>query len=57
MFDTHGAPTEVLLLDASRTFEEVLMHARAMAAVDAEEDAAVFSTRPTIPIFQGEPWV
>lgn len=55
MFDTHGTEAEVLL-DSGRSLEEVLLHARAVAIVDAEEEAAVFSTRPTMPIFQGEPW-
>lgn len=55
MFDTHGTMAEVLL-DAGESLEVALRHARATARLDEEEEAAVFSKRATVPVFQGEPW-
>jgi hypothetical protein len=45
---------ENLLRD--RPLEEVLRHAAAVAVVEAEEESAAISKRPTVPLFVGEPW-
>lgn len=54
-FDTHGVTTEMLLL-GGRSLEDVLYCARATTELEVEEETAVLSTRPTMPIFEGEPW-
>lgn len=56
-FDTHGVTTEMLLL-GGRSLEDVLYCARASTEleVEVEEETAVLSTRPTVPVFEGEPW-
>lgn len=53
-YDTHGTQEELLLED--RPLEEVLRHAAASAIVDAEEESAAVSKRPTVPVFICEPW-
>jgi len=53
-YDTHGTEDELLLED--RPLEEVLRRAAAAKAVDAEEEAAALSKRPTVPVFICEPW-
>lgn len=50
----HFTATEQLL--SERSLDEVLRHAAAGAHVDAEEEQAVVSRRPTVPVFHGEPW-
>lgn len=45
---------EALLTD--RSLEEVLRVAAASAVVEAEEEIAAVSKRPTVPVFLGEPW-
>lgn len=54
-FDTRGIEEEALLEKGVR-FEDVLRHARARVELDVEEEAAALSTRPTMPVFHGEPW-
>ncbi len=36
--------------------DDLLRVAAATACVDAEEEQAAVSSRPTCPVFQGEPW-
>jgi hypothetical protein len=50
----HFSTDEALLV--SRPLDEVLRVAAAQAVIDAEETTAVDSTRPTVPVFHGEPW-
>jgi len=53
-YDTHGTEEEMLLED--RPLEEVLRRAAATRAVEAEEESAAISKRPTLPVFICEPW-
>ncbi len=55
MFDSHGTAEEALL-DGGAVLEDALRYARARVAVDIEEEASALSVRPTMPVFQGEPW-
>lgn len=55
MFDTHACTAEVLL-DSGEPLEAALRHARAAIELDVEEASVNFASRPTVPIFQGEPW-
>lgn len=50
----HFSADETLL--AERPLDEVLRRAAAQAHVLAEEESAAVSCRPTVPVFQGEPW-
>jgi hypothetical protein len=54
-FDVGGFTAEEELL-TERSLEEVLRHAAASACVEAEEEHAAVSQRPTYPLFLGEPW-
>jgi hypothetical protein len=40
----------------SRSLAEILRRAAAIRSVEADEIAAAESTRPTMPVFPGEPW-
>ena len=40
----------------TRPLSEVARRIAARACVDAEECSAAESTRPTVPVFVGEPW-
>lgn len=50
----HFSEDEALLIE--RPFDEVLRRAVAVSVFEAEECAAVESTRPTMPVFTGTPW-
>jgi hypothetical protein len=50
----HFTADEELL--AARPFDEWARHVVAQAHVIAEEETAAVSCRPTVPVFQGEPW-
>ncbi len=41
---------------AARPLDEVLRRAAAVACVEAEDECAAVSVRPTVPVFHGEPW-
>ncbi len=50
----HFSEDEELL--AARPFAEFQRHVIARAVVDAEEDAAAVSTRPTVALHSIDPW-
>lgn len=50
----HFSEEERLLVE--RPFEEVLRRAGARVVVDAEEEEAAISKRPTVPAFAIVPW-
>lgn len=43
-------------LIAARPFDEWARQVVAKSVVDAEEECCAVSKRPTVPVFQGEPW-
>lgn len=55
LFDVGGwSEDEELIIE--RSFEEWARHVVAKSTVELEECAMVESKRPTMPVFQGEPW-
>lgn len=54
LVDEDSSAVEAFLVKGS--LEDLLRVARATAQVEAEEAEAAESKRPTVPIFDGEPW-
>jgi hypothetical protein len=50
----HFTDDEALL--AARPFDEWARVVVAKATFEAEEEASAVSCRPTVPVFDGEPW-
>lgn len=54
LVDAESKAIEAGLVDLR--LEDILRVAAATACVDAEEEQAAVSVRPTMPVFHGEPW-